>query len=109
MADSSAMSWYTFAGIAVTLAILLAMLIAIRLEPALTGSIEGAHAMPVYRFSFIDDQGHVVSSEELEVNSLIDAMAKAHMLLKTRPHHPAIEVWLGNRCAYSARQDRSAA
>jgi hypothetical protein len=31
------------------------------------------------------------------------------LLLKLRPHHELIEVWLGNRCAYRARRDRAAA
>ena len=65
--------------------------------------------MPVYRFCFMDAQDHVVSSEEIELNSLIDAMARAHILIKMRPHHPAVEVRLGNRVAYRAQRDRIAA
>ena len=38
-----------------------------------------------------------------------DAIARAHMMLKQRPHHEFIEVWLGNRCAYRARRDQAAA
>src|SRR5437762_1685260 len=28
-----------------------------------------------------------------------DAIAKAHMMLKSRPHHETVEVWLGNSLA----------
>ncbi len=63
----------------------------------------------LYRFCFLDAQDRAAASEELEVRSLIDAMAKAHMLLKARPQHEAIEVWLGNSLAYRAQKDRAAA
>ena len=63
----------------------------------------------LYRFCFLDPQGCIAASEEIEVNSLIDAIARAHMLLTQRPHHEAVEVWLGNKCAYSARRDQAAA
>ena len=63
----------------------------------------------LYRFCFLDAQDRRGASEEMELNSLIDAMARAHMLLKQRPHHQTVEVWLGNRCAYRARRDQAAA
>ena len=63
----------------------------------------------LYRFCFLDAQDHAAASEQLEARSLIDAIARAHMLLKARPQHDAIEVWLGNSLAYRARQDRPAA
>jgi hypothetical protein len=50
-----------------------------------------------------------VSTEEIDARSLIDAIAKAHMMLKSRPHHETVEVWLGNSLAYRARKDRAAA
>jgi hypothetical protein len=63
----------------------------------------------LYRFSCLDADDRAVSTEEIEARSLIDAIAKAHMMLKSRPHHQTIEVWLGNSLAYRARQDRAAA
>ena len=63
----------------------------------------------LYRFCFLDAQDRPGASEEIDLNSLIDAMARAHILLKQRPHHEAVEVWLGNRCAYRARRDQAAA
>jgi hypothetical protein len=63
----------------------------------------------LYRFCFLDPQDRTAVSEEIEVTSLLDAMARAHMLLIQRPHHEAVEVWLGNKCAYRARRDRAAA
>jgi hypothetical protein len=63
----------------------------------------------LYRFYFLDAQDHAVASEEIEVASLLDAIARAHMLLIQRPHHETVEVWLGNRRAYRARQDQAVA
>jgi hypothetical protein len=63
----------------------------------------------LYRFSCLDAHDQPVSAEEIEVRSLIDAIAKAHMMLKSRPHHETIEVWRGNSLAYRARKDRAAA
>jgi hypothetical protein len=41
--------------------------------------------------------------------SLLDAIARAHMMLMQRMHHEVVEVWLDNKCAYRARRDRTAA
>ena len=65
--------------------------------------------MMLYRFSCPDADERAVITEEMEARSLIDAIAKAHMMLKVRPHHETIEIWLGNSLAYRARQDRDAA
>ena len=62
----------------------------------------------LYRFTFLDAKDCTVSTEEIEARSLVDAVARAHMLLKSRPHHAMVEVWLGNSLAYRARQDRAA-
>jgi len=61
------------------------------------------------KFPQTDEQDHPAASEEIEVVSLVHALARAHMMLKQRPHHDAVEVWLGNRCAYRARRDQAAA
>ena len=63
----------------------------------------------LYRFCFFDAEEHAAATEELEVRSLVDAMARAHMLLKARPQHETIEVWVGNSLAYRVRRDRAAA
>ena len=63
----------------------------------------------LYRFACLDAHDNAVSTEEIEARSLIDAVAKAHMMLQSRPHHVTIEVWLGNSLAYRACKDRAAA
>ena len=63
----------------------------------------------LYRFCFLDAQDRPAASEEIEAVSLVHAIARAHMMLKQRPQHDAVEVWLGNRCAYRGRGDRVAA
>ena len=63
----------------------------------------------LYRFACLDAHDNAVSTEEIEARSLIDAIAKAHMMLRSRPHHAMVEVWLGNSVAYRARKDRTAA
>ena len=63
----------------------------------------------LYRFCCFDAEDREAHSEELEARSLIDAIAKGHMMLKMRPHHQTIEVWLGSSLTYRARQDRAAA
>jgi len=63
----------------------------------------------LYRFSCLDARDNQVSMEEIEARSLIDAIAKAHMMLTARPHHEMVEVWRGNSLVYRARNDRAAA
>ena len=50
----------------------------------------------LYRFACLDADDNAASTEEIDARSLIDAIAKAHMMLKSRPHHETVEVWLGN-------------
>ena len=70
---------------------------------------EATEETMLYRFSCLDAHDHPVSTEEIEVRSLIDAIAKAHMMLTARPHHDAVEVWRGNSLLYRARNDQAAA
>jgi hypothetical protein len=63
----------------------------------------------LYRFTCLDAHGQAGSTDEIEARSLIDAIAKAHMMLKSRPHYETVEVWIGNNLAYCARKDRTAA
>ena len=63
----------------------------------------------LYRFACLDAHDNAVSTEEIDARSLIDAIAKAHMMLKSRSHHETVEVWHGNSLAYRARKDRAAA
>ena len=63
----------------------------------------------LYRFACLDAHDNAASTEEIDARSLIDAIAKAHMMLKSRPHHETVEVWLGNSLAYHARKNRAAA
>ena len=63
----------------------------------------------LYRFTCLDAHDNALSTEEIDARSLIDAIAKAHMMLKSRPHRETVEVWLGNSLVYRARKDRAAA
>ena len=63
----------------------------------------------LYRFTCLDAHDQAGSTDEIEARSLIDAIAKAHMMLMSRPHYETVEVWLGNNLAYCARKDRIAA
>jgi hypothetical protein len=63
----------------------------------------------LYRFTCLDAHDNAASTEEIDARSLLDAIAKARMMLKSRPHHETVEVWLGNVLAYRARKDRVAA
>jgi hypothetical protein len=38
----------------------------------------------LYRFTCLDAHGQAGSTDEIEARSLIDAIAKAHMMLKSR-------------------------
>jgi hypothetical protein len=38
----------------------------------------------------------------------MDAIARAHMLLRHRPHYPEIEVWAGSARVYRGCRDRAA-
>ena len=60
----------------------------------------------LYRFVCLDAHDNAASTEEIDARSLIDAIAKAHMMLKSRPHHETVEVWLGNSLAYRAQGSR---
>ena len=62
----------------------------------------------LYRVFFLDAQDRTAASEELEVVSLVDAIARARMMPTQRPHHEAIEVRLDNRRAVRLRRERAA-
>lgn len=62
----------------------------------------------LYRFCFLDAQDRIAVQEEIEAKSLMDAIARAHMLLQHRPHYPEIEVWAANARVYRGRRDRAA-
>ena len=63
----------------------------------------------LHRFTCLDAHDQAGSTEEIDARSLMDAIAKAHMMMKSRPHHETVEVWLGNTLAYRTRKDRAAA
>src|SRR5438477_11248761 len=45
----------------------------------------------LYRFACLDAHDNAASTEEIDARSLIDAIAKAHMMLKSRPHHETVD------------------
>ena len=63
----------------------------------------------LYRFCFLDANDSIDALEEIDADTLLDAIQQADAMLKGRSHHEAIEMWLGNRCAYRARRDQAAA
>jgi hypothetical protein len=63
----------------------------------------------LYRCCFLDANDSVDALEEIDADTLLDAIEQANAMLKGRSHHEVIEVWLGNRCAYRAGRDRAAA
>src|SRR5437763_5899 len=46
----------------------------------------------LHRFTCLDAHDQAGSTDEIEARSLIDAIAKAHMMLKSRPHYQTVEV-----------------
>jgi hypothetical protein len=68
----------------------------------------GRLPMP-YRCCFLDANDTVEALEEIEADTLVAAIELANAMLKSRSHYEAVELWLGNRCAYRARRDQAAA
>jgi hypothetical protein len=66
------------------------------------------HAMHLYRCHFLDAEDNIEAFEEIEAGSLTDAIARAEVMLKQRPHHYAVEIWAGNRWVFRATRDRAA-
>jgi hypothetical protein len=66
------------------------------------------HAMHLYRCHFLDAEDNIETFEEIETGSLADAIARAEVMLKQRPHHCAVEIWAGNRWIFRATRDRAA-
>jgi hypothetical protein len=62
----------------------------------------------LYRCCFLDANDSIDALEEIDADTLLDAIEQANAMLKGRPHHETIEVWLNNRCAYRAGRDRAA-
>jgi len=63
----------------------------------------------LYRCCFFDDNDTIDALEEIEADTLLDAIEQASAMLRQRSHHQWVELWLGNKCAYRARRDRAAA
>ena len=102
------MSWDVFEAVNVVLAMLAVVLIAMWRELRLGQQAIKLENLMLYRFCFLDAHDRIVATEEIEVRSLLDAIARAHMMLEQRPHHVLIEVWQGNKRAYRAGRDRAA-
>ena len=62
----------------------------------------------LYRCCFLDADDNIDALEEIDVDTLLDAIEQANAMLRGRSHHEAIEVWLDNKCAYRAGRDRAA-
>jgi len=56
--------------------------------------------MAVYRCHFLDVRDRIEAHEEIEADTLIDAIHRAKAMLAERAHHSVVEVWAGNRWLY---------
>ena len=56
--------------------------------------------MALYRCHFLDAWDRIEAHEEIEADTLIDAIDRANAMLAERPHHSVVEVWAGNRWLY---------
>ena len=67
----------------------------------------------LYRCCFLDANDSVDALEEIDADTLLDAIGQANAKLKERSHYDAVELWLDNgldnRCAYRARRDPAVA
>ena len=62
--------------------------------------------MHLYRCCFLDAQDEIEAVEEIEVASLPDAITRADVMLKRRPHHSVVEIWAGGKWIYRATRDQ---
>jgi len=67
----------------------------------------------LYRCCFLGANDTIDALEEVEADTLLDAIEQANAKLKERSHYDAVELWLDNgldnRCAYRARRDPAVA
>ena len=63
----------------------------------------------LYRCCFLGANDTIDALEEIEADTLLNAIEQARAMLRQRSHHESVELWLGNKCAYRARRDRAAA
>jgi hypothetical protein len=52
----------------------------------------------IYRCCFLDGNDSIEALEEIETNTLLDAIDLAKAMLRQRSHHEAVELWLDNKC-----------
>jgi hypothetical protein len=62
--------------------------------------------MALYRCHFLDIRDCIEAHEEIDANSLADAIDRANSMLAERPHHNVVKVWAGNRWLYRAGRGR---
>lgn len=60
--------------------------------------------MSIYRCHFLDRDDRITVSEDIDVDALSDAIARARAMLKERAHHHAVEVWQGARRLYATEE-----
>jgi hypothetical protein len=58
--------------------------------------------MALYRCHFLDTRDRVEAHEEIDADSLADAIDRANAMLAERPQHNVVEVWADNRLLYRA-------
>ena len=67
----------------------------------------------LYRCCFLGANDTIDALEEVEADTLLDAIEQANAKLKERSHYDAVELWLDNgldnRCAYRAHRDPAVA
>jgi hypothetical protein len=58
--------------------------------------------MSVYRCFFLNDEDHIRAGEVIEADALGEAIERALVMLRARPHCRAVELWDGARRRYPA-------
>jgi len=58
--------------------------------------------MSSYRCYFLDNEGHIRNYEGIDADTLSEAIDRALAMLKARPWHLNVELWLGASRLYPA-------
>ena len=58
--------------------------------------------MRLFRCYFLDERDHIAAEEDIEVETLSDAIELAVVMLQSRSQHRAVEIWEGGTKVYPA-------
>src|SRR2546423_14764052 len=60
----------------------------------------------LYRCCFLDANDGIEALEEIETDTLTDAIDDAKAMLKSRPQHEAVELWLKSKPPFHDARDK---